>query len=564
MEGKQRLRVVVCFVAVGLVFGLTLPVVASPEGEVAASLVTVASYRHILDDMLYTHDGNDRGACGGADHAAARANMISLMFSYGLTVTVETFSFYGCTGYNVVGTKLGSEYPDQEYIVGAHYDSVDNPGADDNASGTAAVLEAARVLSPYPSDYTIRFIAFDAEEWGLLGSEAYVDDHLADDILGMISADMVAYNGNEGAGAVDIYGFNESYPHKLAVAQAVSTYGRGVTPYVVGQLCGSDHCPFENAGFQACLLIEDWGNPYYHQSGDSVDTPNYIDYEFAANNTRAVVGFLVDHAVVHVLSPDGDYDADGDVDLNDYAVFEACFSGSGVPPDPGCEFFDFLSDSDVDCDDWSLFAAVWTGPPTEPPTFWRCVILPAEVAGESNRCFSVTPPEHGLPMALLVTGDSGDPAVSCLSRYVQSSGRLGSTPVFQTFDVWGTVLVCDESVLPSTRYSVQCDYGEPGSPVLSAAAPAVTARWGDTVGEFVGGQWMPANGNVNFNDIAAVVDKFKDLPTAPPIIWVDLVGGSGDECTPNLVIDFSDISAAVDAFKGVSYAGATSCPNPCD
>ena len=56
------------------------------------------------------------------------------------------------------------------------------------------VLEAARVLSHYDSDYTIRFIAFDREEDGLVGSDAYATDHQNDDIRGMISADMVAYD----------------------------------------------------------------------------------------------------------------------------------------------------------------------------------------------------------------------------------------------------------------------------------------------------------------------------------------------------------------------------------
>lgn len=563
MEGTRRLRRVVWLLATGLIAVTVVPAVASPEGQIAAALVSEESYRHILDDMLYTHDGDNRDAAWGDEHDPARDNIAALMTSYGLAVEMQAFPWFGYTGHNVVGMKLGTVHPDQEYIIGAHYDSVDNPGADDNASGVALVLEAARVLSTYDSDYTIRFIAFDAEEWGLWGSEAYVDEHIADDILGMISTDMVAYN--KGTNAVDIFGFSESNPLKDAVAEAVNTYGEGVTPYVGGSSGGSDHFPFELAGFQACLFIEDWGNPYYHDPEDNVDMPNYIDYTYATRNTRAIVGFLVDHAGVDIIAPDGDYDLDGDVDTDDYNAFVSCFTGPGIPPDPGCEFFDFLVDGDVDCTDWSLFESVWTGPPSEPPVFWRCVILPPVAVAVGNRCLSITLPEHGLPIALHVTGDPDNPDVHCLLRYVQATGQLGETPVFRPHDAWGTVVVCDESIFPGTSYTVQCDYGEEGSPVLSSGVSAITEIWGDVAGDFAGGEWLPPDGTVDFNDISSVVDKFRNLPGTPPAYRAELVGPSGAECYPDATtIDFVDISADVDAFRGLSYWTSTGCPAVCD
>jgi hypothetical protein len=77
---------------------------------------------------------------------------------------------------NVVGEKPGASFPDDILIICAHYDSTSGsaltlaPGADDNASGTAAVVEAARILAPVPLDFTVRFIAFSGEEQGLYGS----------------------------------------------------------------------------------------------------------------------------------------------------------------------------------------------------------------------------------------------------------------------------------------------------------------------------------------------------------------------------------------------------------
>jgi hypothetical protein len=372
---------------------------------------------------------------------------------------------------------------------------------------------------------------------------------------------MVAYNHNDG-NSVNIYSGYSSI--RDAVSLAVAEYGRAVSPAPGGPSCCSDHEPFEDAGFEACLLIEDyWANPHYHQPSDSVDTPDYIDYEYATNNTRAVVGYLVDNAGVNVDIPDGDYDADGDVDSDDYDVFVGCFTGPGGPPAASaCDFFDLDTDGDVDCADWDLLSAVWTGPPEDPPVFWPCNPLPPTVEGSGGRCLSVTPPGDGVPTALLVTGDPGDAAVSCISLYAQTDGRLGATPVYQT--AWGTAFVCDEEILPASSYTVQCAYGDPDSPILSPGGVATTAIWGDTVGDFVGGEWTPANGIVNFNDISAVVDKFKDLPTAPPIHAVDLLGPNGAECSPDMTIDFLDIGAAVDAFVGRSYLESSLCPNVCD
>ncbi|UCC31477.1 MAG: M20/M25/M40 family metallo-hydrolase [Phycisphaerales bacterium] len=571
MEGRQMVRRVVVFLIAGLAVAPALPALASPEGVVAAALVSEENYRHILDDMLYTHAGDDRSVFG-ADHDPARTNIYNLFASYGLNVELEPFDFLEVTLYNVVATKVGVTDPTVEYVIGAHYDSFsfydEAPGADDDASGVALVLEAARVLSTYPSDYTIRFIAFDAEEVGAGGSLAYVDSHSTDDIRGMISADMVAWNG-DGASNVSIFGLAESDPHKSAVGDAVYTYGRTVTPFVSGPSRGGDHYSFELGGFQACLLIEKAGNPNYHTPFDNVDEPNYIDYEFAANNTRSVVGFLVDHAGVHVTMPDADYDDDGDVDQDDFDVFSTCYSGSGNPHDTGCELFDFDGDGDVDCDDSNVFEVLWTGP-GDPPVFWPCIILPPEAAGGGCRCLVVMPPEHGLPLALRLAGDPDDPAVWCLGLsedlYVQDDGRLGTTPVYQTYDQWGTVLICENEIVPVASYRVWCDYGQGGSPIPSAEVTANTTVWGDTVGPYrVGIGWLPPDGSVDIPDVVAILDRFRSLPDAPPLHQVDLIA-LGLGCRPDRSVDIIDASMAVDGFRGFSYADSTlgNCPGPCE
>jgi hypothetical protein len=97
---------------------------------------------------------------------------------------------------NVIGELTGTTTPENIYIIGAHYDHIegDMPGGDDNASGTAGVLEAARVLSQFQFESTIRFMNFNAEEDHLLGSADYVKNHVmpnGENIVGMINLDAI-------------------------------------------------------------------------------------------------------------------------------------------------------------------------------------------------------------------------------------------------------------------------------------------------------------------------------------------------------------------------------------
>jgi len=259
--------------------------------------VTQADYTG-YHELLYVHNGNNRGI-GGAQHDLARTNIFNTLQSFGLTTTLDSFTYNSTTYYNVVGRRVGTSRPNDIYIVGAHYDSVNNPGADDNASGVAGVMVAAHILTQYPLDATVVFIAFDREEQGLYGSFAYVAAHSGDNILGMISLDMIAYNPAGGShNTALLYGYGQGNPLEDSLASALLTYG-GITSTEYGALASSDHWPFQAQGKPACLLIEGavWGNPYYHQQTDSVDSPNYIDYAYATNMTRGAVAYLAANAV---------------------------------------------------------------------------------------------------------------------------------------------------------------------------------------------------------------------------------------------------------------------------
>ena len=132
------------------------------------------------------------------------------------------------------------------------------------------------------------------------GSGAYANDHRTDDIRGMISADMIAFNPYE-----------ETDPnyHKARIgyarvntltgqlAAALDLYG-GLSAEI-HRYAATDHVPFDEHGFNAASLMEYAlpDNPNYHRWSDSVDTPDYINYPYAANMTRGIVGYLATAAV---------------------------------------------------------------------------------------------------------------------------------------------------------------------------------------------------------------------------------------------------------------------------
>ena len=337
-----------------------VPAAGGVVDEVVAQ-VSQARYTSDLSTQLFTHNGNNRGLAG-ADHDPARNHIQQTLADLSLATTLDPFIYSNSTYYNVVAVQPGRTRPEQVYIVGAHYDSVNCPGADDNASGVAGVLEAARVLSAWPTEATVIYIGFDREEQGLKGSYAYAGAHAANDIRGMISLDMIAYNptGSNHNKAL-LYGRTASGTIKQAMAQMVQQYG-GIASTDMGQLDASDHAPFESYGKQACLLIEAavWQNPYYHKTTDSVDTASYIDYDYATRMTAGAVGYLATYAgalrwgdatgddVVDVRDlgalafnyndagtgwSDGDFDGNGVVDVRDLAILALHYQ-EGVPPPP--------------------------------------------------------------------------------------------------------------------------------------------------------------------------------------------------------------------------------------
>jgi hypothetical protein len=314
-------------VCVGLAALLLLgPVRASEVGQQIAAQVDVASFQNFIDNVLFTHSADNRGPAG-PQHDPCRDVIAAVLGDYGFEVTIETFPYLDIEGENVVATRWGKQFPSSFYIVGAHYDSVSNPGADDDASGVAGLLEIARVFSQIDTAHSLRLIAFDLEEVGLRGSKAYVATHRAEDIRGMVQLDMIAHDAGQNRAA--IYGAPASEPFKQAIAAAVAEYGDGLTAQLYGQADFSDHAPFEAAGYQAAWVAEQsWAeNPCWHKACDTVDNPGYLSYAYGANQVRSIAGFMADRLIVLATCP-GDVDGDGKVQQPDLAIllsaWQAC------------------------------------------------------------------------------------------------------------------------------------------------------------------------------------------------------------------------------------------------
>jgi hypothetical protein len=230
--------------------------------------------------------------------------------SYGMNAFQQVFpmSSYDCE--NVVGEQLGNTYPDQYWIICGHLDCTSSspysnaPGADDNASGSAAVVEAARVLSQYEFRYSIRFLCFGGEEQGLWGSEYYASQASAagDDILGVVNLDMILY-GPSPDDVLWVSYDNQSTGLGLALEAISDTYVPALVTNVEYNpgMTASDHASFWNNGFAAVLGIEQevWTNPYYHQTSDQL--ANYqIYFPFGTNCARSAIA-----TVAYLAEPTG-------------------------------------------------------------------------------------------------------------------------------------------------------------------------------------------------------------------------------------------------------------------
>ena len=232
---------------------------------------------------------------------------------FGLVVTYHNYVWSGYQWRNVVAEKPGLVDPDEIYLITAHVDDLPGgplaPGADDNGSGSVAVLMAARLLASHHFAYTIRFVLFTGEEQWLRGSAAYAADCKArgENIRGAVNLDMIAYNSDADR-VIGLYAHTD-VPSSLELTRifsdVVGIYGLDLAPSRfndVWPIYASDQWSFLQQDYPAFLAIEDVDDftPYYHSLGDQLST---LDLDYYADCTSAAIATI---AHLGHLLPGGD------------------------------------------------------------------------------------------------------------------------------------------------------------------------------------------------------------------------------------------------------------------
>ncbi len=332
--------------------GARLPVIeplTDPEIEAIVALVSEAQYTSYIQTLQ--DFGTRYSYTSGCRNAELWAQ--SAMDDLGYTTELFPFNYSGNTWYNVIGRKTGLAYPDSIYIIIGHIDAtsenpnVSAPGAEDNGSGSACVLEAARVLSTFDFNCTVEFILVSGEEQGLIGSEAYAQycyDN-SRNIAGVLNFDMISYAGGYGWDT-NIYG-DQNFPAETALADllALSTDDYS-TAYSIrvntnGPTYGSDHYYFSLYGFPAPFSIDaqlwsapDW-YPWYHTTNDLITN---LDLDFGtevvkgAVATLATIAGLYSPPVLVFSYPDGRPDL---LNPNGGTTFRVEVSAGTETPQPG-------------------------------------------------------------------------------------------------------------------------------------------------------------------------------------------------------------------------------------
>lgn len=212
--------------------------------------------------------------------------------SFGYTdIMLHQYSRNGYQLKNVICTKQGTNNASPIMMLCGHYDccmerlndtNARAPGADDNATGIAVILEVARILSHLDLKNTVQFVAFSGEEQGYWGATAYADYIKTNQINlnRLINLDMVGYPPpnlaitiEQDMGNVVPDNNQPSQQFAQVMAQLATDYTN--LPVVLGEIYGSDYMPFEARGYVVIGVYDDGNNPNYHRGSDTPDTVNY-------------------------------------------------------------------------------------------------------------------------------------------------------------------------------------------------------------------------------------------------------------------------------------------------
>lgn len=267
---------------------------------------------HVADQKLDCTGlpAEDRYPSCELSSAAAIELAVATFTAVGLAPRIVTLGSGTLTSHNVVAERLGAERAGEVVLIGAHLDAF-YAGADDNGSGVAVMFELARLVAERTFPRTVRFVGFDLEERGAVGSTQYVTAGLADDVVAALILETVGYadhrpgtqdqpfglelgdrgdsllvaaNGDSRELVQQMLAMNDRLG--LVPLRAVAAGGSGAF-FLTGALLRSDNGPFWLRGIPALMLTDtaDYRNPNYHRASD---LPETLDAAFLASVTRAV------------------------------------------------------------------------------------------------------------------------------------------------------------------------------------------------------------------------------------------------------------------------------------
>ena len=322
---------------------------------------------------------------GSDSNAAASVWLGERLATLGYPVRFDTFevnttprTFFGnrfvvsgLKQWNVIATKRGRLFPNKKIVLGAHFDSIAidraqsaqdvAPGADDNASGMAALLEIARVMKDVDVEVSVEFAFWGAEELGLIGSDYYANQARGqgDDIVVMLQLDAIGTRSPEFANGFTIDTISPYLTQGNVLAQTALDYssvealnGVGGQVFVSARGCRcSDHQSFIDVGYPALGIFQYINSPASHLNM-SFDTIDHVDVSFVTGVAQATMGALLEFAVFPAKS--ADFDGDGHVMFADFLLFAKAFGAQVVDVR-----FDLDRDGAIGFGDFLIFAGAF-------------------------------------------------------------------------------------------------------------------------------------------------------------------------------------------------------------
>ena len=268
---------------------------------------------HSLRSRLYAHVNvlsNEIGPRNLQHYSGLKKTgdyITSQMKQHNIDFSTQQYCYGRKTIMNLIAEKLGQDQSDEIIVVGAHYDTVlDSPGADDNATGIACLLELIRLLHRYNTNRTFRFVAFTLEEPPFFGSEQMGSNVYAkscrekdENIVGMIALEMLGYykerrrsqkfplpdmigHYSDKGNFIAIVGNNHSHPLGSVLADKMKETSLVKTRIIIpnSPIHGidlSDHSSFWRYNYPAIMITDTafYRNPHYHENSDTIEKLNF-------------------------------------------------------------------------------------------------------------------------------------------------------------------------------------------------------------------------------------------------------------------------------------------------